>query len=100
MRDSPEAVYLYIPLMKELNMSWNEIKNTPKIELNGLIQALSTHTTVHAFDGYTDDDIGEMAKKRPQVRSDYAKSMAIKAMLEEKAGVKRNVVSFKDIVGT
>ena len=80
-------------------MSWSEIKNTPKIELSGLIHALSTHKTVHAFDGYTADDIGEMAKKRPQVRSDYAKSMAAKSMLEEKAGVKRKVLSFKDVVG-
>jgi len=99
MRDSPEAVYLYIPLMKELNMSWSEIKNTPNRELQGLAQALATHTLVHAFDGYSPDDIGELSKKKPQVRSDYARSMKVKAMLEEKAGVKRQVASFKDIVG-
>ena len=80
-------------------MSWNEIKNTPNKELQGLAQALSTHTLVHAFDGYTPDDIGEMAKKKPQVRSDYARSMNMKAMLEAKAGAKRKVASFKDVVG-
>ena len=99
MRDSPEAVYLYIPLMNEVNMSWSEIKNTPNHELQGLIHALSTHTTVHAFDGYTPDDIGELAKKKPQIRSDYARSMEMKAKLEAKAGLKRKVRSFKDIVG-
>ena len=97
MRDSPEAVYLYIPLMKELNMSWNEIKHTPNKELQGLAQALATHSLVHAFDGYGPDDIGELAKNKPQIRSDYAKSMQAKAMLEDKIGMKRKVASFKDI---
>tara|TARA_R110000824_G_scaffold301689_1_gene489668 strand:+ start:548 stop:847 length:300 start_codon:yes stop_codon:yes gene_type:complete len=99
MKDSPEAVYLYIPLMKELNMSWNEIKNTPNIELRGLARALASHSLVHAFDGYTPDDIGDLAKKKPQVRSDYARSMALKALLEEKAGMKRKVLTFRDVVG-
>ena len=81
-------------------MSWSEIKNTPNSELQGLLQALTTHQIVHAYDGYTPDDIGEMAKKKPQIRSDYARSMKLKAMLEQKAGVKRQVASFKDIVGT
>ena len=80
-------------------MSWNEIKNTPNSELNGLIHALSTYSLVHAFDGYTADDIGELAKRKPQIRSQYANSMAAKARLEEKIGVKRKVLSFKDIVG-
>ncbi len=69
------------------------------MELQGLLQALTTHKIVHAYDGYTPDDIGELAKKKPQIRSDYAKSMSIKAKLEEKAGVKRQVASLKDIVG-
>ena len=100
MRDSPEAEFLYIPLMKELNMSWSEVKNTPNRELQGLLQAFTTYQVIHAYDGYTPEDIGELAKKKPQIRSDYAKSMQIKAMLEEKVGVKRHVASFKDIVGT
>ena len=54
---------------------------------------------MHAFDGYTPDDIGELAKKKPQIRSDYARSMEMKAKLEAKAGLKRKVRSFKDIVG-
>jgi len=99
MRDSPEAVYLYIPLMKELNMSWNEIKNTPNRELVGLVHALSTHTLIHAFDGYSPDDISKLAKDKPQVRGDYAKSLQVKAMLEAKSGVKRKVASFRDIQG-
>lgn len=98
MRDSPEAVYLYIPLMKELNMSWKEIKKTPKIELEGIIHAYSTYSRIHAFDGYSSDDIGQLAKDKPQIRSDYAKSMETRARLEEKAGRKRTVGSFEDLI--
>ena len=43
MVDSPEAVLLYIPLMKELGMSWEEIKSTPRMELEGLLEANKEH---------------------------------------------------------
>ena len=39
---------------------------------------------MHAFDGYSDDDISEMAKKNPSVRSDYAKTQRMKARYRTK----------------
>jgi hypothetical protein len=79
-------------------MSWKEIKETPKIELEGIIYAYATYTSIHAFDGYSSDDIGKLAKDKPQLRSDYSKSMETRARLEEKIGRKRVVGSFKDLV--
>jgi len=39
MKESPEAVYLIIPLMKELGMRWDDIKQSPRNELEGLLFA-------------------------------------------------------------
>jgi wobble nucleotide-excising tRNase len=58
----------------------------------------ATYTSIHAFDGYSSDDIGKLAKDKPQLRSDYSKSMETRARLEEKIGRKRVVGSFKDLV--
>ena len=63
MRESPEPVLLYIPLMKELGLSWNEIKNTPRVELEGLLCALAEYQQLHSLDGYDEDDINKMAKQ-------------------------------------
>lgn len=52
-------------------MSWSEIKTTPKHELIGLITALGEYNILHSFDGYTSKDISEMAKNKPEVRSQY-----------------------------
>lgn len=79
MKESPEPVLLYIPLMKELGLSWNEIKDTPRIELEGLLCALSEHQVLHSLDGYDDDDISKMSKQKPRIRSQYAKYMGQKA---------------------
>jgi len=98
MSESTEAIYLYIPLMKELGMSWNEIKNTPRQELEGLMRAFSTYNLLHAYDGYTSDNIGEMAKNNPQVRTQYGKSQQLKARMEAKMGRKRKVQSFSELV--
>ena len=98
MSESIEAIYLYIPLMKELGMSWHEVKNTPRHELEGLMSAFNSYSLLHAYDGYTSDDIGEMAKKNPQVRSQYAQSQDLKARMEIKMGKKRKVQSFEELV--
>ena len=71
MSDSPDVVYLYIPLMKELHLSWSELKSLPRNELEGLVYGLSQYTRMHQFDGYEEDEIGDMAKNKPQLRSDY-----------------------------
>ena len=94
---SPDVVYIIIPCMKELGMSWSEIKRTPRIELVGLIGAMSNYNQLHAFDGYSPDDIGSMAKDKPQVRSDYNKAMALKAQYESRSGIKRAVRSFSEL---
>ena len=46
MREAPEPVLLYIPLMKELNMSWSDIKNTPRYELEGLLRGVNMETFI------------------------------------------------------
>ena len=86
---APEAIFLYIPLMKELGLSWTEIKSLPKQELEGLLFALSQHSKYHQFDGYDDQDIGELAKRKPQVRSDYYSYIELKDKYDEKLGFKK-----------
>ena len=43
MSNSRFVVGCIIPLMSDLNMSWYEIKNTPRFELEGLAKALSEY---------------------------------------------------------
>jgi len=97
MRESPDAVFVYIPLMKELGMSWTEIKHTPRNELDGILKALGTYTTIHAFDGYTADDIGKLSKDKPELRGQYSKSINLKMRMEEKAGQREQAKSFTDL---
>jgi hypothetical protein len=98
MSESIEAIYLYIPLMKELGMSWNEIKNTPRHELEGLISGFNSYTLLHAYDGYSSDDISEMSKKKPELRANYSKSLQFKARMDMKLGKKREHRSFSELV--
>jgi len=98
MRTSPDAVYVIIPCMKELGMSWSEIKITPRHELTGLLIALSNYNLIHQFDGYDADDIGRMAKDKPRIRGDYGRSMAMKERMERRAGSKRKQQSFTELL--
>jgi len=98
MIESPDAVYLIIPLMKELHMSWSEIKDTPRFELVGLLGALGNHSTLHSFDGYTSENIGEMAKSNPSVRGDYNKYLEMKAKYERRTGKQKKVQSFSELM--
>ena len=98
MREAPEAVYLIIPLMKELGMSWGDIKKSPRHELEGLLSAHGIYKQLHAFDGYTADDISEYAKNKPSIRGDYAKYMELNAKYKEKIGIKEKVKTFRDIL--
>ena len=54
MLESPDAVLLYIPLMKELGMNWGDIKNTPRHELVGLLSANAEYEIFHSMDGITE----------------------------------------------
>ena len=84
--------------MKELGMSWSEIKATPRQELMGLLGAMSNYNQLHQFDGYSSEDIGNLSKEKPQLRSEYNKAIDLKAKYEIRSGQKRNVRSFKNIM--
>ncbi len=96
MLESPDAVLLYIPLMKDLGMSWNEIKHTPNHELQGLLRASQEYQSLHSLDGYTDKDISEIAKNKPEIRSQYAQYMEKRRKYEEMVGIKKKV-TFKGV---
>ena len=95
---APDAVYVIIPCMKELGMSWSEIKSTPRHELVGLIGAMSNYNQLHQFDGYTADEISEMSKEKPHLRVQYGQTMGLKRKYELRSGKKEEVKSFKDIL--
>ncbi len=98
MRNSPDAVCIYIPLMKDLGMSWSDIKRTPRVELEGLLQAYAEYSILHSFDGYSDKDVSEMAKNKPEVRSQYGKYIEANRKLKRKLGQVAERKSFKDLV--
>jgi hypothetical protein len=82
MTNSPEAVTLYVPLMKDLHMSWEDIKHTPRMELEGILAAYYEYNLLHSLDGYEAKDISDMAKHRPSMRQDWNKYMAQKRKYE------------------
>lgn len=91
MTETPRPVVLYVPLMKELGIGWNEIKTMPAWELEGLMGALNEYNALHAMDGYTDNEISEMAKNKPEVRSHWARYKEKQAKYDDLLGKKRNV---------
>ena len=98
MIESPDAVYLIIPAMKELGMSWSEIKQTPREEIMGLVAALNQYELLHAYDGYPSDDFKNMAKNNPSIRGDYTKYLEVKAKYEDRANVRRKKQSFESLL--
>lgn len=97
MLESPDAIMIYIPLMKDLGMSWNEIKRTPRHELEALCLAMYEHSAYHSMDGYTAEDVSEMAKNKPQVRSQYNTYLETRRKYERMTGVKRKPQGFGSI---
>jgi len=90
-----------MPLMKELGMSLKEIKATPRYELDGLLYAFNVYKTIHAYDGYTEEDIQQMSKGRPEVRAAYNKSVNMKRKYERLSGLTKphqKGKSFKDLL--
>ena len=86
--------------MKELGMSLEEIKRTPRHELEGMLRALSNFNLIHAFDGQTTKDVNEASKRNPQVREDYNKHLAMKEKYDLLLGKKRlKTKSFSSIFG-
>ena len=96
MVDTPDAVLLYVPLMKGLGMSWNEIKETPRHELEGLLAAHAAHENFHSMDGYDDNDVSQMSKNKPAVRQSYHKYLETRAKYEQMIG-KRKKATFGDL---
>ena len=84
--------------MKELNMSWSEIKATPTIELQGLLKAFDNYSTYHAFDGYSSKEIDTMAKDKPEVRENYAKSQRMKNKYDILLGRRKAIKSFRELL--
>jgi hypothetical protein len=105
MTNSLDAVRLYIPLMKETNMTWEEIKRTPRIELEGLLAACHEYNLLHSMDGYDAKDIGDLSKHKPSIRSDWGKYMAQKRKYERLSGehddknVESSVAELKSKIG-
>jgi hypothetical protein len=85
--------------MKHLGMSWSEIKKTPRRELEGIMSALGEYNLIHSFDGYSENDISEMAKNKPEVRSKYGEYVLANRRLKEKLGYKIENPSFKNLLG-
>ena len=98
MKEAIEPVYLYIPLMKGLGMSWETLKHTPRWELEGLLFALSEYNVLHSMDGYTDKHVGQMAKDSPEIRSQWNAYQEKKAKYEEKAGIRKKPTKFKELM--
>jgi len=90
MTASPDAVLLYVPLMKETNMTWEEIKRTPRHELQGLLAACYEYSLLHSMDGYDANDIGEMAKNKPSIRGDWNRYMTARRKYEKLSGQERD----------
>ena len=98
MMKSPDVIYLYIPLMKDLHMSWSEIKSLPRKELEGLLFGLSQYSRMHQFDGYDEKDVSELAKDKPAIRSDYYRYMELKQEYEERAGAEVKAKSLAGLI--
>ena len=86
MTNSLDAVQLYVPLMKETNMTWEEMKRTPRYELEGLLAACHEYSLLHSMDGYEPKDISDMAKHKPSVRQDWNRYMAQRRKYEAMSG--------------
>ena len=97
MLESPDAVLIYIPLMKGIGMSWEEIKRTPRIELESLLHAMHEYETMHSMDGYDDKDVSDMAKNKPSIRSSYTKYLETRRKYESMLG-KKNKVTFDGLI--
>ena len=80
-----------MPLMIELGMSWSEIKQTPRYELEALVSAMYNYKSYHSMDGYDDEDVSKMAKDKPKVRQQYMNYLSTRRKYNEKLGIKHKV---------
>jgi len=89
MLDTPDAVLIYIPLMKGLGMSWHEIKKTGRAELEGLLGAMYEYEQFHSMDGYNENEISDMAKDKPEIRQQYHKYLETRRKYDDMLNVKQ-----------
>ena len=73
-------------------MSWSEIKQTPKFELEGLGRGLSEYNTLHQFDGYSAEDLKETFKSKPELRDKWNEYQSAR----RKYGLVKGVKNFKE----
>jgi hypothetical protein len=85
--------------MKELHLSWSELKSLSRNELEGLLYGLSQYMRMHQFDGYDEKEIGDMAKNKPQVRTDYYNYRELKDKYDARLGVKKQTKSPSQLAG-
>ena len=90
---------LWIPLMKDLGMSWEDIRNSPRYELRGLLSAYNEYENLHSMDGYTSDEISDMAKNKPSVRSNWHKYLETQRKYKEMIEVEEQAQSFQSLIG-
>ena len=70
-------------------MTLDEIKSTPRHELDGLLYAYNLYTSIHAYDGYDEKDIANMSKDKPQIRESYTQSNKLKRKYEVLTGLSK-----------
>ena len=80
-------------------MSWSEIKATPSVQLHGLLKALQNNSAYHAFDGYSAEEVGKMAKDKPQIRVNYENSQKVKRKFDAKIKPQqKEITSFRELI--
>lgn len=67
-------------------MTWEEIKRTPRWELEGLLAACHEYNLLHSMDGYDAKDISGLAKNKPSIRQDWGRYVAQQRKYEMLAG--------------
>ena len=98
MTDTPDGVLLYIPLIKEVGMSWKEIKETPRYELEGLLSAYHEYQALHSMDGYDEKDITDMAKNKPAIRKQWSEYLTKRRKFNVMMGLEQPQKSFKTLI--
>ena len=98
MTETPDGVLLYIPLIKEMGMSWKEIKETPRYELEGLLSAYHEYQTLHSMDGYDEKDIQDIAKNKPSIRKQWIEYTEKRRKYNVMMGLEQPQKSFKNLL--
>ena len=80
-------------------MSWSELKRLPRNELEGLLFGLSQYSKMHQFDGYDEKQIGDLAKDKPQIRTDYYNYRELREEYEARLGMKRRAKTPSELAG-